>query len=928
MAAAEPSSSDMASPRFEGLRAELRHISAAFPDVDALLGRNDFEGAWKLLRAAVDASADNGPAHFGLALALEVSGDLVGALSHAEEAAKLMPEDIAAWRLMARLAREEARQQEQRLLRARASVSQLRTQLKQGEHEREGWIGARARLEKVRAHLARYVNYSDSVPIRIFNTSSAAELARVERDNFTALALHLEQLGFAADGTLLRGMSKALELDPYEAAGLFYRWLRTEGPAARLALVVPQPNFLDTTEPQDFVHGLTIHVGGGASGVEERCDALLRFVELNRLVSPMFATKRENRALIMAEAAMMAVARYYGAQRQPERVIDKISEMLDREFGWASGVRTVHLQAIRHALELIRNGEEVPPHLRKFVGDDDGYLKARICSHPFTRIDLLHGEGGLAGSVPTARVCCVHWLPTVIGKLSDGPEAIVNSAVAQDIRRSMLDGSFKYCDHLNCQAMPNDQLPLKTEVIEPVLRKAIDTGAVLVDGPSELLFAIDDSCNLSCPSCRVEVRGASQEENKALMEMVEQTVLPMLRNVSAVMINPAGEVMVSEPSRAVLRYISDETTPNLKVRIITNGTRFSEEEWAKFPGIHNKVEYIRVSLDAARKETFEKLRRGASYEETWRNLRFLSRLRKARKIDGLFLSFTYQRDNFREMPEFVQMGLDLDVDGVMFERLMNMGAFTNDEYRERAVHLSDHGQYPEFQRVLEQPLLKNFIVRGDLASVHNASSYLITDTSQHVPGALVWHAPLLTGTSDYHAEGARLDADPASDRFGELQCDMVTEDGTTGYHRIELVFPKIRAGECYVPSLWLKPQGRSHVRLEMRDATSSRYGSVDFDLRKKKLSPRNGDVVEAGIIDEGGGWYRIWASMPFDAAPAVYNLALMDIERPTYQGDGVSGLFVRELALACGERPAELMGVGNTIGQADVLETVWESARG
>jgi len=42
----------------------------------------------------------------------------------------------------------------------------------------------------------------------------------------------------------------------------------------------------------------------------------------------------------------------------------------------------------------------------------------------------------------------------------------------------------------------------------------------------------------------------------------------------------------------------------------------------------------------------------------------------------------------------------------------------------------------------------------------------------------------------------------------------------------------------------------------------------------------------------------------------------------------VSGVFVRELALACGERPAELMGVGNTIGQAQVLETVWEAARG
>jgi wyosine [tRNA(Phe)-imidazoG37] synthetase (radical SAM superfamily) len=339
-------------------------------------------------------------------------------------------------------------------------------------------------------------------------------------------------------------------------------------------------------------------------------------------------------------------------------------------------------------------------------------------------------------------VCCTHWLPTVIGTLVDGADALLNSPIVQDIRKSMLDGSFKYCDHLNCRLLVNDELPLKSDVTDPELRKPIGTGDVTVERARVVLLAIDDTCNLSCPSCRVEVRSVTREQKESLLKLVEKTVLPMLSKVSTVSINPAGEVMVSEPSLAVLRYINDETCPDLKVRIITNGTRFSEEEWAKFPGIHDKIRRIRVSLDAARKDTFEKLRRGASYDEVWTNLQFLQRLRRSGKIPLLQYSFTYQLDNFREMPEFVQMGLDHGVDRLLFERLMNMGAFTTEEYRARAVHMLDHPLHPEFQKVLRHPLMREEIVGGDLAHLRDGSFDEVAGVP--TPDSLAWHAPPLS----------------------------------------------------------------------------------------------------------------------------------------------------------------------------------------
>src|SRR5262249_28589796 len=157
----------------------------------------------------------------------------------------------------------------------------------------------------------------------------------------------------------------------------------------------------------------------------------------------------------------------------------------------------------------------------------------------------------------------------------------------------------------------------------------------------------------SCPSCRthriVEKRSASMEKARA----VEEKLIGLLPRTKVLHTNPAGEIFASKPSRKLLKLINDERCPDLRLSIISNGTLFSEEEWNKFPGIHNKIRYIRISVDAARKESFEKLRRLGRYEPFLENMRFLRQLRRSGIIPQLKFSFTYQVDNFREMPEFV-----------------------------------------------------------------------------------------------------------------------------------------------------------------------------------------------------------------------------------------------------------------------------------
>jgi MoaA/NifB/PqqE/SkfB family radical SAM enzyme len=189
--------------------------------------------------------------------------------------------------------------------------------------------------------------------------------------------------------------------------------------------------------------------------------------------------------------------------------------------------------------------------------------------------------------------------------------------------------------------------------------------------------------------------------------------VPLLPHLSILNINPAGELFSSRPSRKLLELINDEQCPDLKLDIISNGTLFSEDEWNKFPGIHNKIRTVRISVDAAHKETFEKLRRLGKHDIFLKNMHFLSRLRADGIIPQLKFSFTYQVDNFREMAEFVRFGVSMNCDLVIFERLQNLGAYTDKEFLKRAVHRSEHPLHREFLEVIRNPLFKEKSVWHD-----------------------------------------------------------------------------------------------------------------------------------------------------------------------------------------------------------------------
>src|SRR5262249_3504471 len=147
---------------------------------------------------------------------------------------------------------------------------------------------------------------------------------------------------------------------------------------------------------------------------------------------------------------------------------------------------------------------------------------------------------------------------------------IYNGAQAVAIRQSVLDGSFRFCDHVKCPWISGDLLPRKDAVEGINARRAIETGQLEFERPSYVFLAFDASCNLSCPSCRLRViteKGSIQIEKE---ELIESSIVPLLRTADRLNINPAGEVFVSRPLRGLLSTLNRRDFPNLRIEIITN----------------------------------------------------------------------------------------------------------------------------------------------------------------------------------------------------------------------------------------------------------------------------------------------------------------------------------------------------------------------
>ena len=305
------------------------------------------------------------------------------------------------------------------------------------------------------------------------------------------------------------------------------------------------------------------------------------------------------------------------------------------------------------------------------------------------------------------RVCCEDWLPTPIGDMRSGsPRDQWNSPTAMAVRESILDGSYRYCRATECPDLVKGTLVPMSALSKPSHRRWVAQGrTALTDPPRKLSLGYDPTCNLKCDTCRsdfIVLKGRELDRAAAMQELVLAELLPTARQV---IITGQGDAVASRLYRRLLRTLDASTVPELRVLLMTNGLTLGPMMWESFRSAQAAISGVSISMDAATPATYA-LNRGGKFDKLMRNLRFLGGLRERGEIDWLEISFVVQKNNYREMPRFVELAREVGCSSVLFMKLIHWpGTFDEAEFIARAVHLPDHPDHADLRYVLRDPLL-------------------------------------------------------------------------------------------------------------------------------------------------------------------------------------------------------------------------------
>ena len=293
----------------------------------------------------------------------------------------------------------------------------------------------------------------------------------------------------------------------------------------------------------------------------------------------------------------------------------------------------------------------INPRLFEHYGIDTGKdLKIdKVCPRPFDTV-LIDKRG-------SCYACeCTSWLPQSIGNLQVSQLSdIIGSEMHRHLQGAITDGTYRYCNEHQCSYIRGGRL--------------MDSAAQHI---RHLRLAIDDSCNLKCPSCRKTMifhkEGSAYNLGIRLADRINDWLHDHEHPIQ-VHIGSDGDPFAS----LVYRHFMEHTPQrdNIRYSVLTNGLMFREFH-QRVPHVIGNLDELGVSIDGATKGTYEKLRLGGRWEKILEGLECMAE-QKQKHGFRFILHFVVQKDNYHEMDKIIDLGEQYGADRVWLNKIEDWG---------------------------------------------------------------------------------------------------------------------------------------------------------------------------------------------------------------------------------------------------------------
>ncbi len=183
----------------------------------------------------------------------------------------------------------------------------------------------------------------------------------------------------------------------------------------------------------------------------------------------------------------------------------------------------------------------------------------------------------------------------------------------------------------------------------------------LLKMPNEIEFEITTRCGLRCVMCEHTHWDHTRYAKQDLSYQDIKNIVDEWPELKYVGIQGMGNPFLNKDFRDIIKYLDEK---GIFINVVEN---FCEVEDEDMEVIVNHVNRIDLSLDAATKELYEKIRPGSNFEGVERNLKKCIELKKKNNsaFPSFFIRIVAFKQNYDEIPKIIDFvaGLDLNNGG-------------------------------------------------------------------------------------------------------------------------------------------------------------------------------------------------------------------------------------------------------------------------